>query len=270
MKLKQRFPLLVLAAVSVALLVIMPLVDFFSLQSQKDVLDQLDRSFQLRAILLGLSDGLWKAALILACVWLGVGINILLRRIQDSAKRKLAMNGVVFGSLFLCVVLPILGLILTYTFSSPKESWVQLPDPPEAARSIAGAIYNRVIIETEHGNYFSHTIPDDSLGWLADEKPNASILPEMDGSVSPSVDAPRTVISMIGVPTYPGSTQNIYYAILEDHTVWYLRSSGNAFFATALLATVLIPILVGSLLMLSGMWAMSLLSWLAGRIWHES
>lgn len=270
MSIKKRFPLLVLAAVSVTLLVIMPLVNFFALQSQKDVLEQLERSFQLRAILLGLSDGLWKAALILACVWLGVGINILLLRIQDSAKRKLAMNGVVFGSLFLCVVLPILGLILTYTFSSPKESWVQLPDPPEAARSIAGGIYNRIIIETEHGNYFSHTIPDDGLGWLADEKPDSPILPEMDGSVSPDIQAPGTVISIAGAPSYPGSTQKVYFAVLEDRSIWYLPSTGGAFFATALLATMLIPILVGSLLMLSGMWAMSLLSGLAGRIWHES
>jgi len=266
MKLKQHFPLLVLITLSAALLVVLPLFRFFALQPQQDALQQLEPSFQFRVFFLGLTDGLWKAVLILLCFWSGVGINRLLLRIQDSAKRKLAMNGVIFGSLFLCVVLPILGLILTYTFFSPKESWVQLPDPPEAARTISGGIYNRIIIETEKGNYFSHTIPDDGLGWLADEKPDASLLPEMGESASPNIEAPGVSTNLIGVPAYPGSTQKIYYAILEDHTVWYLPQTGNTFFTTALLAAVSIPILIGGLLMLLGMGTISILDILAERI----
>ncbi len=154
MKLKQHFPLLVLITLSAALMIVLPLIRFFALQPQQDALQQLEPSFQFRVFFLGLTDALWKAVLILLCFWSGVGINRLLLRIQDSAKRKLAINGVIFGSLFLCVVLPILGLILTYTFLSPKESWVQLPDPPEAARTISGGIYNRIIIETEKGIIF--------------------------------------------------------------------------------------------------------------------
>lgn len=270
MKLKQRFPYLALIVLSMTLLVIMPLVNFFTLRSQKEIFGQLDQSLQLRSILLGVSGGLWKAVLILACIWLGVGINDLLLRIKDIAKRKMATNGLIFGSLFLCVALPILGLILTYAVLTPKAGWKQLPTPPETAKSIAGGVYNRIIIETVNGNYFSHNIPAEGLDWQAAEKPNPSQLPEMDESASPGIQAPGSVINIAGVPSYPGSTQKIYYVILEDHTIWYLDSqANNAFFVTALLATVFIPILTGSLLTLSGMAAIPLLERLAGRIWLE-
>lgn len=268
MKLKQRFPFLALTALSVVMLVIFPLVNFFAPQFQREVFQQLDRSFQMRAILLALADGLGKAALILVCIWLGVGINNLILRIQDSAKRRLAMNGVVFGSLLLCVALPILGLIFTYTVLSPQESWQQIPTPPETAQSIAAGFFNRVIIETENGNYFSHNIPDNGQGWQEEENPDTAPPPEMDDSVFPNVEAPGTLISILGVPSYPGSTQKVYFAILEDHTVWYLPQAGSALLATALLATLFVPILVGSLLILAGMGAIPLLNWLAARIWR--
>jgi hypothetical protein len=270
MNFKKHFASLVLIVFSIILLVMCALSNVAALQPQRDAFQQLGVSFQIRAILLALAGGLGRAALILACVWLGVGINRWLLRIKDSAKRKLAMNGIVFASLLLCVGLPALGLILTYTAFSPQHGWEQLPAPPETAELIAGGVFNRVIIETDAGNYFSHNIPNDGQGWQTDEKPDASLLPEVGASDSPSVETPRSSISMVGVPSYPGSTQKVYFAVLEDRTVWYLSATDGAFLATALLATVLLPILIGSLLILSGMGAAFLLNWLARRIYGEA
>lgn len=266
---KQRFPYLVLAILSLILLVAIPAGNLVSLRSQTDVLQQLGPSFQLRTILQILLGGLGKAALLLVCIWLGAGIDHLLFRIKDSPKRRLATLGFIFGSLFLCVVLPVISLVFTYAALSPKDGWEQLPAPPETAVTIAGGIYNLVIIETENENYYSHVVPDTGQGWQTDKKPDASFLPETDQVDSPGIQAPGTFISLVGVPSYPGSTQKIYYGILEDHTIWYLASkTGNAVITTALLTAVLFPVLIGGLIMLLGMGAMSLLRWLAGRIWR--
>lgn len=271
MKLKQHPPVIILAALSAIFLVLYPLLNLFILRSHVEIFQQLGTSFQTKTVLLTVASGLGKAALILICIWLGVGVNALLMRIKDSAKRKRITIGFVFASTLLCVVLPVLGLVFTYSSLSPKQSWKQLPAPPETAMGIAGGIYNLVIIETENQTYYSHTVPDAGESWQVEEQPSASMLPDMDGVISPSIQPPGAFISMIGVPTYPGSTQKIYYVLLEDHTVWYLDSqTGGAFFATAILATLFIPIMLGSLLMLFGMGAMPLLGWLTGLLWRES
>lgn len=271
MKLKQRPPVIILAALSAIFLVLYPLLSLFILRSHVEIFQQLGTSFQTKTVLLTVASGLGKAALILICVWLGVGVNALLMRIKDSAKRKRITIGFVFASTLLCVVLPALGLVFTYSSLSPKQSWQQLPAPPETAMGIAGGSYNLIIIETANQTYYSHSVPDDGESWQVEEQPSASMLPDMDGVISPSIQPPGAFISMIGVPTYPGSTQKIYYVLLEDHTVWYLDSqTGGAFFATAILATLFIPIMLGSLLMLFGMGAMSLLGWLTGLLWRES
>lgn len=177
--------------------------------------------------------------------------------------------GVVFGSLFLCVAMPILGLILTYIIFTPKETWIQLPLPPETAKSIAGGFPNWVLIETESGNYFSYNISNESQGWRTDKKPDATLLSEMDESAFPKVEAPGNVISMSSSLSYPGSLQHIYYVILEDHTIWYFMERNDGAWAAGLLSVVAIPIILVCLLMLFGMGLTSLLRWLADRIWRR-
>lgn len=270
MKIKRRFPFLVLSVLSLIVFIAMPMANLFLLRSQESVLKTLDPSLQNRLLYKSLISGLELAALVLACVWAGVGINSLLIRIKDASKRRLVTAGVVFGSFFLCVVLPVLSLILTYTVFAPKESWIPFPALPETPKTIAGGVYNKVVIETEDGNYFSCSPQQVSTCWQADEKPDPALVHPLDGSDMPNVLPPGQIVYMIGVPSYPGSISKIYYAILEDHTVWYLASqTGNTFFTTAILATVLTPILLGCLLMLLGMGLTSLLRWLAGSIWQQ-
>ena len=269
MKLKQRFPYIVLSFLSLIVLVALPLIKFFKMQSQRTVLQGLPPSFQTRFTFQIIADGLGSAALILICVWLGVGLNSLLLRIQDSSRRRRTTIGLVFGSLFLCVALPIFGLILTYTIFTPKEAWIQLPPPPETAKSIAGGSSNWVLIETENGNYFSYSISKESQAWKTDKKHDTTLLPEMDESASPKVEAPGNVISMSSFPSYPGSLQNIYYIILEDHTIWYFMERDDGAWAAGLLSVVAIPIILVCLLMLFGMGLASLLRWLADRIWRR-
>lgn len=272
MKLKQRFPYIVLSFLSLVLFVAFPLIKYFEMRSHGTVLQGLPPSFQTRFTFQILADGLESAALLLVCVWLGVGLNSLLLRIQDSSRRRRTTIGLVFGSLFLCVALPIFGLILAYIIYTPKEAWIQLPSPPETAKSIAGGSSNWVLIETENGNYFSYNISNESLGWRTDKKPDATLLSETYESGFPEVEAPGNVISTRNSPSYPGSSQNIYYVILEDHTIWYFMERNDGVWAAGLLSVVAIPIILVCLLMLLGMGLISLLRWLADRIWgrpHE-
>ena len=270
MKIKRWFPFLVLFVLSLIVSIAMPMANFFSLRSQGSILKTLDPSLQNRLLYGSLISGLEMAALVLACVWAGAGINSLLIRIKDASKRRLVTAGVVFGSFFLCVVLPILSLIFTYTVFAPRESWEPFPALPETPKAIAGGVYNKVVIETENGNYFSCSPQQVETCWQADDRPDPTLLHPLEGSDIPNVLPPGRILYMIGVPSYPGSISKIYYAILEDHTVWYLASqTGSTFFTTALLATVLTPVLLGSLLMLLGMGLTSLLRWLAGSIWQQ-
>lgn len=270
MKLKRLFPFLVLSILSLIVLVILLSAGVLQTLPQSEAIENLDPSLQNKFIVNGLVDGLATAAFVLVCVWMGFGINGLLGRIRDASKRRRITTGVIFGSIFLCVALPLLSLILTYTFLSPQKSWLQFPVPPETPNEIAAGFYNKVIIETDSGNYFSCNFSDLVQCWQAEVEPDASMRQTLEGTPSPNVPAPGNAISMVEVPSYPGSSSMIYYAILEDHTVWYLNSqAGSAFFATALLATVMLPILLGSLLILFGIGLTYLLRWLADRIWRN-
>ncbi len=268
MKLKRYFPFIVLFVLSCIVLVAFPAVNLLSLQRFKNITPN---------IRLILTQELGLIAVILLIAWIGVGVSSLLVRIQNPSVRRMASLGTVFGSFFLCVVLPILGLFLTYGIFSTHESWVQLPALPETPKAIAAGGHTVVVIETENGKFFSCNLSQTSQCWKPEDKPNGLIIQGADyarteeSTNKPNSSAPGKVIDTLGITYHMGpNTYETYYAILDDRSIWYLNQEQNtAFFMTGLAGMILVPISGIGVLFLLGMGLTSFLRWLAGRIWRE-
>jgi hypothetical protein len=269
MKLKRYFPFIVLFVLSCIVLVAFPAVSLLSLQHYKNITPN---------IRLILTQELGTIAVILLIAWIGVGVSTLLVRIQNPSVRRMVSLGTVLGSFFLCVVLPILGIFLTYGIFSTHESWTQLPAPPEAPKAIAAGGHTVVLIESESGKYFSCNLSQTSQCWQPEDKPNSPIIQGADyarteeSANKPKSPAPGKVISTLGITYHMGpNTYETYYAVLDDQSIWYLNQEQNtASFMTGLAGMILVPISGIGLLFLFGMGLTSFLRWLAGRIWRET
>jgi len=268
MKLKQNFPFIVLFILSCILLAALPTVDF--LQSAYPS----DPSLKLK---LAIRQALTFGGLSLLCVWMGAGTHALVARIQDASKRKMFSLVTTLGSFFLCILLPILGLALTYGIFSIGDGWQQLPDITEAPAEVVAAGDNIVVIRSETGNYYSCRLSAIDDCWQKQDKPDDPIIQSSDYTrTTENTDTPRglsskKIISIKGVTYSSGpQTTHTHYAVLSDGTVWYIKQDQTtAGMATGLLGMLSLPFMVFGVLFLIGIGLMSLLRWVAGRIWKE-
>lgn len=267
MKLKRFFPSLILLFLSLAILVAVPVILYFSSDYPKDPALKLS---------LNLKQGLGLAAAIILPLWLGAGLTALLNLIKDGRVRRLVSLGTYIGSFFICVLLPILGVFAVYGIFSIGEGWKRLPDPPETPVAIAAASRGSVVIETEGGSYY-YCIVNNELCWQPENKPEDRLIgDEYDNQLTgnmPQIAPPGTAVDILGVTHRAAAAKyETHYAVLEDGTVWYLVREVNNFagaFVAFFAAIFLLPVAGGSAIMLTGAGVVSASRWLADRIWPE-
>jgi len=268
MKRRQYFPYIVLTILSCILLTVLSVATYLPA-----VNPPIASSLRLKLVM---QQAFLTGGLIIFSVWIGVGVNVLLTRVKDVPRRRRLTIGIVLGSFFVCILLPSLSLVIVNKAFTPQESWQQLPEPPEPPKAIAGSAYKTVFIAAGNGNYYSCNTEEMDQCWQADGKP-ATLVPDgmeelnINESGVPKVQPPGNVISIFGIAYYLGSSRyEDYYAVLDDHTVWYLNHSANSgIYAVGLLAVIVVPIVLGSLLILLGMGLTSILRLAAGRIWRD-
>jgi hypothetical protein len=268
MKIKRFIPLGILLGLSLLVLVATPAILYLTADYPKD--PALKFSLNLR-------QGLSLAAFILIPVWIGAGVDALLARIKDNAKRKVTSLVFYLGSFFVCIALPILGIFLLYSLFSIEDGWQQLPTPPERPIAIAAAGQHSVMIETERGNYY-YCVVNDDLCWRLEDKPSTLIIgndyrTETTGNM-PHVAPPGQVVSMLGIAYSNGPRQSeSHFAILDDGTVWYLHHEVNNYtgsFIAGLTSIIILPFVTASAILLSGAGINAFARWLASRIWREA
>lgn len=267
MKIKKFIPVLVIFLLSFLITVAAPAYFFFSSEYPKDL--SLKISLDLR-------QGLGFAAFIIIPLWIGTGIESLLARIKDGAKRKMASLIFYLGSFFACIALPILGIVLIYAVFSTGEGWKQLPAPPEKPVAVVAASPKSVVIETEKGNYYYCYV--DQLCWQPENKPDSLVIGGADNSTNvtgnmPSVAPPGQVVSMLGIAYSLGpESSESHFAVLDDGTVWYLNHNVNNYaggFMAGLASIFILPFVAGASILLAGTGISAFARWLAGRIWRE-
>lgn len=263
MKHKRILPFLILVLLSLAILIVIPAVFFFSSEYPDDPLLRLG---------LSLKQSFGFVTFILLPLWLGAGLDALLSRIKDVSRRKLTSLVFYLGSFFVCIALPLVGIFLLYGTFATGQGWVQLPAPPETPIAIAAASNNSVVIETESGKYY-YCIVNNSSCWQPEKKPGGLLVGDGDnmnvtGNV-PSSAPPGRVVDILGIVYSNGSVQSeSHFAILEGGGVWYLNreiNNNSSPYVTGLAAVILVPFAGGSAIFLLGAGVASASRWLAGR-----
>ncbi len=268
MKLGKYFPLIVLVLLSCLVLFALPAYQFFSSEYPKDLALKFN---------LSLRQGLGLAAAVLLFVWLGAGTNALLARIKEKKRRTVVSLIAYLASFFVCIALPLLSLLLTYSLFSPHSDWKQLPAPPETPVSIAAGGQQSVIIETDKGNYYLCIINNERC-WQPENKPESPAFGEEYGVKTtgnmPRVAPPGQVVDMLGITYNTGPVDyESHYAILDDGTVWYLNIEVNNYsggFMAGMLAMIVIPVLFCAVMFFVGAGIHAVTRWAANRIWPET
>ncbi|MCL4271219.1 MAG: hypothetical protein KJZ72_16805 [Anaerolineales bacterium] len=266
MKIRRFIPLLVLVLLSCLILVAAPAVLYASSEYPKDAAQKFEMT---------LRQGLGIAAIVIPLIWLGAGVDALLSRIADKAKRRFASLVVYIGAFVLFIALPTVMLLAIYGIFSEQDGWQQLPAPPEAPVAVASGGRDSLIVETVDGNYYSCWALDLSTCWQPVDQPESLIMEAPDvyleqSSNAPPVNPPGEVLSLIGVAyNQSGMKLESHYAVLEDGTVWYLNRETNnytASFITMLASLLAIPGMIGSGLAFAGAGIHAFTKWMLERI----
>jgi hypothetical protein len=97
-----------------------------------------------------LTLGVPSGAALIALMWFGVGMDVILSRLKNKSTRVgVSLLTYIFVPLVLCVGLPaLIGLGIYTTFNAP-QGWKQFPAPPQPAVEIISANGTSLAIRTE-------------------------------------------------------------------------------------------------------------------------
>ena len=103
-------------------------------------------------LMLGLPSGL----VLILLLWFGAGLDHLLARIKDRARRvRMSVLTYLLVPIGLCIGLPAVVATLIYGSFGAPIGWKQLPAVPGSPVEVAAANELSVIVRTESGAYYS-------------------------------------------------------------------------------------------------------------------
>ena len=269
MKLKRSLPVLFVLILTFLLFLGTTAYSFFLTKYPEDITARL---------MLSLRQSIVSAGVVLVLLLLGLGLNTLLARIQDTSRRRLISLTVYIGSLLLCVVLPALLIAATWLVFSDQKGWQELPPVTEPAVQIAAAGKEAVTVRSDDGNFYYCWTRQFSQCWEITNEPSSLLMQTYEGELKttsnpPGVTPPNDVIDMVGVAYNESAIfYESHYVVTSDGRVWYLNretNNGTAGFASGLLFIITLPLMLGTLTVLAGAGIGGVSRWLANRIWHE-